>query len=385
MITLHFYLDTRAAEGAAPLKLAICKRGDTAFLPTGIRLERDEWDPKGQKVVKSPRRAVLNSHLSRMKIEAEDFLLPLVYEGKLASSTATEIKTLLRDHFGGKESVSPPFSRFYEERMPSTEIHRNAGKACRRVIGSAWDTPVDRIDEKWARALTDALLQRYSVNTTKTTLTRVKVVWHDLQRRDIVKEDPFREIRIGSVRTRRRDLTREEMRLYLTAPAEGEREAEALDFFALSFYLIAMNPADIDKARLSDIFNGRLFYTRSKTKKSYSVKVIPEARRIIERRSADGLLFQHRIKSHQPATRRLLIDRAERLGIPHAVTMYWARHTWASLAYELGISIELVSAALGHSYGAAVTMGYIDIKERQVDDVNRKVVDFVLGDEQGRG
>ena len=62
------------------------------------------------------------------------------------------------------------------------------------------------------------------------------------------------------------------------------------------------------------------------------------------------------------------------------VSTYWARHTWASLAMELDAPIEAISAALGHSYGARVTVGYVNMSSKRVDELNRRVIDFALYD-----
>ena len=59
------------------------------------------------------------------------------------------------------------------------------------------------------------------------------------------------------------------------------------------------------------------------------------------------------------------------------LTTYWARHTWATIAANLDIPFETISAALGHSYGSATTNIYIDFNQKKVDEANRKVIDYV--------
>ena len=48
---------------------------------------------------------------------------------------------------------------------------------------------------------------------------------------------------------------------------------------------------------------------------------------------------------------------------------------------ELEAPIEVISAALGHSYGARVTVGYVNMSAKRVDELNRRVIDFALYDE----
>lgn len=388
MITLHYYLDARAvSEGSpAPLKLVICRRSASAMLKTGIALLPSEWDAHEQKVVGSPRRKVLNSALSRLKLTAEDLLLPMLYDGRLAGLSVTQIRDIVAEHLEGEERhriTMQEVGRLFEGTGATATIHANAMKRCAAVMGDGWDIPADSVTEEWAAKLWKGLTSDYAATTAATTIGRLRVSWHMAEEKGLVRGNPFAKIRIPNTKTRSRDLSRDEMRLFLTAPSDTEAEAKAVAFFSLSFYLNAMNSVDIWKARTRDVFNGRIMYTRSKTGKDYSVKVIPEAREIIEEYGRDGLLFDYsnykNITTVTSVVNTELAKRAKRLGIPHRVSMYWARHTFASLAYELGVSIELVSAALGHSYGAAVTMGYVDVKQRQVDEVQRRIVDCVLG------
>ena len=60
------------------------------------------------------------------------------------------------------------------------------------------------------------------------------------------------------------------------------------------------------------------------------------------------------------------------------LSTYWARHTWATLAYEIGIPIDTIGQALGHSDRAhTITFVYIRLDNKKVDDANRKVLDFL--------
>ena len=61
------------------------------------------------------------------------------------------------------------------------------------------------------------------------------------------------------------------------------------------------------------------------------------------------------------------------------ITSYWARHTWATMAYELDLPIDVVSQALGHSMGNRTTLIYIKQDIRKVDKANRAVIDYFLG------
>lgn len=62
------------------------------------------------------------------------------------------------------------------------------------------------------------------------------------------------------------------------------------------------------------------------------------------------------------------------------LTSYWARHTWATVASEIDIPVDVISHALGHSFsaGAKVTQIYINFNQQKINEANRKVIDYIL-------
>ncbi len=59
------------------------------------------------------------------------------------------------------------------------------------------------------------------------------------------------------------------------------------------------------------------------------------------------------------------------------LTTYWARHSWATIARKLKISKDTIALALGHG-SHTVTDIYIEEDMAEVDEANRKVLDYVL-------
>ena len=74
-------------------------------------------------------------------------------------------------------------------------------------------------------------------------------------------------------------------------------------------------------------------------------------------------------------------EMGKRIGIDN-LTLYWARHTWATFAYNLDIPDDTISRALGHSQtsGANVTGVYIRASNKKVDEANRAVIDYLLNE-----
>lgn len=384
-ILLHFFLDTRATEGdaPAPLKLAVSKRSQTAFVLTGIALRPSEWQRKEQKVVLHPRRKILNADIARMKAEAEDYLRPMIYSGELAELSSSQIRDLIKSHFYGSYSrvkLADIYFPFADAKGPGTAaIYRSAWGRLRRWKPNADNIELHAVTGPFIQSFDAWLLDTFRPNTAVATMRCFRAAWNEGVRLGKCSGNPFEGINTTTAQTRSRDLSLEQIRALWRAGTKSAKEAEALDFFRLSFLLRAMNPVDLLNASPDEMQNGRIYYSRRKTGKDISVKVEPEAAEIIARRGNARHLFAASLTygSFRIRCNVYLKNIAARAGLP-PVTMYWARHTLASLLFEQGGSMDVVSAILSHSLGGArVTATYVAVRESQLDEAMRKVIDSV--------
>lgn len=108
---------------------------------------------------------------------------------------------------------------------------------------------------------------------------------------------------------------------------------------------------------------------------------------IIERyRGKEHLIKQFDRKasylSFDQANNRCLSKICKSIGIPE-VTTYWARHTFATIAYEIGISMDIIADCLGHKNSHRITSIYVRKDQQRIDEANRKVIDYVLYNKKG--
>lgn len=163
----------------------------------------------------------------------------------------------------------------------------------------------------------------------------------------------------------KRAITLAEVRSLEALDAVGP-ERFALDLFLFSFYCRGMNFADIADLQRTDVREGRIFYRRKKTGKSYSVPVSERAAAILSRyeRPGEAYLFpiytagvhvtdQQRFnRAHKVAAQvnGALKALAVRAGIaPDGFVFYTARHTYATALKHRGVAVEVISQALGHA------------------------------------
>lgn len=254
------------------------------------------------------------------------------------------------------------------------------------------------MDRKWLSNFESWMAESgMKVNAYSIHLRNIRAVFNYAIDEETTTLYPFRKFKIKKEETRKRSLTIEQIRILKDYPCE-EFEERYKDLFMLSFYLIGINIGDMLLLKVENVVNGRIEYHRQKTGKLYSVKIEPEAQAIIDRyKGREYLLnvldeysnykdFISRInkalKNIGPFERKGLGGKKVRQPLFPDLSTYWARHSWATLAAELDIPKETISAGLGHEIGSDVTSIYIKFDQKKVDDANRRVIDYVFGKEK---
>lgn len=392
MIRISLYYDGRRLDrnGCGRVRLMICNHSRTALLDSGVKITPDQWDAPSKRIVRHPQRGNLNAWLGKLLIAAEDRARDLALSGAAQTMSVTDIARDLKMRlWGSADTVAAhPFGEYADRLVaaksrPTAKIYRTCLNNLYRYDPKAASRDIAAFSPRWARGLDARVSSEYSTTTRNTFVTNIAAIFHQAQRDGLISSDPFAEVRRKTARTRKRALSREQFRALWYAEPQGKRETAALALFKASFLMIAANPVDISRMRESSIVNGRIEYDRAKTGKHYSVAVVPELLPVLEPYRRRGVLFAplnggqyDSAASYLNAGLRSL---SGRIGLP-PVTFYWARHSWASFAAELDIPVEVISSALGHSHGAAVTLVYIAIDLHKVDKAHRQVLDWVLGE-----
>ena len=251
---------------------------------------------------------------------------------------------------------------------------------------------IDKVNKTWLILFEQFCFQTMSINGYAIHMRNIRAVFNHLITEGIIVDYPFKAYKIKKEKTIHRALTDEQLRLIKYTDTPGFC-LEYRDMFMLSLYLIGINPKDLFHLIPDKVLNGRITYHRFKTNKLYNVKIEPEALEILQRykgnkhllncldRYKDYLDYLHHMND---GLKKLGMEYTEGKGyvegtkaICPELTSYWARHTWATIAYGIGISKDIISQALGHSNGVQVTDIYIEYDLGKVDEANRKVIDYI--------
>lgn len=367
---MSFYLDRRRAksDGAYPVKLRVCGR----LFATGVDVAEGAWD--GRAVTRRDAGwREKNARLSILSAAAERAILRAYAEGRVPS--ADDVAPLLPGRVP-RLTVASYMDGLAARR---TGMTRKAYEYTARKVRDFGDLPPSRVDRSWLERF-DGWMRAggLSPNSRWLHLKNVRAAFNGMMDDGLPVPYPFRRFRLPQERTRKRSLGAEGVAALIAAELPRRLERHR-DYFILMFCLLGINGADL--SRLEAVEGGRVEYRRSKTGRLFSVRVEPEAAEIMGRHAGKRLLLDIAdrygdYRNFMVALNKGLAEIADAAGLPR-FTSYWSRHTWASVAASLEIPKETISAALGHSSGAAVTDIYIDFDRRKVDEANRRVLDHV--------
>ncbi len=123
-----------------------------------------------------------------------------------------------------------------------------------------------------------------SVNTIAVHMRYIRLFFNDAIKKGIISADlyPFRNFQIKSEKTRKSSLTIEDIRRIRSLDLERSIRM-ARDLFMLSFFMNGINFKDLLLAKNDQVCRGKYNFNRTKTGRSYSILIQPEAREIINR------------------------------------------------------------------------------------------------------
>ena len=348
----------------------------------------------------------MNASLQKQKSKIDHQIAILSLDERFGSFTAAEIKKALSMEIPRIErghSIVALFDEYINDgniKDGTKEIYRHTKSKVIDFGGE--DLKIEDMNLKWLRSFDSHLAQTQRINGRSIYLRSLRAVFNYARNNEIKCPYPFSYFKIKQEPTKKRNILVDDLRrLYHFGTTVTN--AYYRDYFFLIFFLIGINVKDLLLAKKSQVVNGRLEYIREKTGKKYSIKIEPEAKAIIDKypgRDEYLLEAMDHCQHYKSFGRQInaalktignkrveMVDNpdclfAEKLEqvlidpVVPGIGTYYARHTWATLAYDIGISMDIVSQALGHSAANRTTLVYVKYDQSKIDDANRRVIDY---------
>lgn len=203
----------------------------------------------------------------------------------------------------------------------------------------------------------------------------------------IDNRNPFRHVYTGVDKTVKRALPLQMIKKIKAIDLSLIPELDfARDMFMMSFMLRGMSFIDMAFLRKTDLANGYIIYRRRKTGQQLIIKWTKEMQMLLDKypeNSSSYLLpiIRTPVCNERSTYRNVgyninhnLKRVAEKVGITIPLTLYVARHSWASVAKAKGIPLSVISEGMGHDNETTTQIYLASLNTSIVDKANSIII-----------
>lgn len=228
-------------------------------------------------------------------------------------------------------------------------------------------------------------------NTTSFYLRVLRSVYNRAVEDGLTKQTtPFKRVYTGVDKTPKRAISLKEIKRIKDLDLSSTPTLDfARDMFLFSFYMRGMSFIDIAYLKKKDLSNGFVVYNRRKTGQQMVVKWEKPMDDIVMKHPNLQSVFLLPIIIREDGTERkqylnrmLLINKylkriAELAKINIPLTMYVARHSWASIAQAKNIPMKAISLGMGHDNEETTRIYLSSIQTNVIDNANYKILNLL--------
>ncbi len=401
MATLNLILDKRREnkDNTYPLVFRIYTSGKTRDLPTGIKMLENKFNSKSGEIIDD---YIINNKLQTLKVEYLQKLNLYALKNR-GVENAQEIKTFLE----GKLSHEYTIYSFWEEQISELNTTGKTGNArSYKIALSSISKNINlhkTFDKLTYRNLIELEASLYvkgmTTNGISVYMRTLKAIYNKAINLEIVGYEhyPFRKFKIKKASTTPRVINLAELKAYFNLQLDkNSMYYKSWLIGKLIFMLRGINSRDLLMLNQKNIKNGRIIYRRAKTKKIYSISILPQMMDVFkeftpnevsilstvnESDIKDPIAFVEIIAQKRKVINAHLKKIGKMIGSNEPITTYVFRYSFSNIAKQMGYSKDMISEALGHNYGNSTTSHYLEqFHQDELDELTMKVIKVVVKD-----
>lgn len=366
-------------------------------LATNFRIVQSEWDSEVEDVIINPQDTSRTNYLYyvRHRMESDKKIFERIIN-KLTLSDSHFTVDAIVEEFQKQSSEVTLFSymdnligKLWRHGQHRTSETYKATLNSFRRFREGIDVSFEDIDSELLVSYEHHLRSKeLSPNTISFYMKRLRAVYNNAVEDGYVdNRNPFKKVFTSSEKTVKRAIQLKYIRQLKDMDlSHSASKSFARDMFLFSFYTRGMSFVDMAYLQKKNLKDGVLTYRRKKTGQLLSIRWEPCMQKIVNQYSSlsspfllsviKDLTGNTRKQYHNALT---LINRnlkaiGKELGLVLPLTMYVARHSWASIARDEGIPLSVISEGLGHD-SVNTTQIYLALLEPQViDNANKKIL-----------
>lgn len=225
-------------------------------------------------------------------------------------------------------------------------------------------------------------------NSTSFYMRILRAVYNRAVEKDLTaNRNPFKHVYTGIDKTIKRAIPLKAIKQIKNLDLSLQPSLDfARDMFLFSFYTRGMSFIDMAYLKKKDLSNGILSYRRCKTGQQLFIRWEKCMQEIVDKYDADyyspymlPILHypydnRNQYKNMLYRTNKSLKDIAKMVGLSIPLTLYVARHSWASIAKSKNIPISVISEGMGHDSEMTTQIYLASLDNTVVDRANAQIL-----------
>lgn len=379
--------------------LVTCER-KIRQISTNYRIAQDEWDTVKKEIIiqnNDPSRSNYLQYIQN-QIEYDKARFKHVIKNLSVSEKHFNIQTIIDEY--QKQMKATTFFSYMESMIARLRMHGQfrTSETYASTLNSFrnfredTDTNFDDIDTELLLKYEYHLrVKGLSPNTIAFYMKRLRAVYNNAVEAGLTSNrNPFKKVFTSSEKTIKRAIP-----LNFIKKMKGMdlsfsvSKSFARDMFLFSFYTRGMSFVDIAYLQKKNLKDDILTYRRKKTGQLLSVHWEPCMQKIVNRYSSlTSPYLLSIIRNQTEDTRKqyhnalTLINRnlkeiGKSIGLQLPLTMYVARHSWASIAHREGIPVSVISEGMGHDSERTTQIYLASLDTYIIDKANKKILNLL--------
>ena len=225
-------------------------------------------------------------------------------------------------------------------------------------------------------------------NSTSFYMRILRAVYNRAVEKDLTaNRNPFKHVYTGIDKTIKRAIPLKGIKQIKNLNLSLQPSLDfARDMFLFSFYTRGMSFIDMAYLKKKDLSNGVLSYRRRKTGQQLLIRWEKCMQEIVDKYATDFyspyllpiLIYpydnRNQYKNALYRTNKSLKEIAKMVGLSIPLTLYVARHSWASIAKSKNIPISVISEGMGHDSEMTTQIYLASLDNAVVDRANAQIL-----------
>lgn len=277
----------------------------------------------------------------------------------------------------------------------SAEIYRSALNSFVRFLPED-DIGLERIDAELVTEYEQFLKERgISYNSSSFYMRVLRGIYNRAIIKGLITDKkPFSRVYTGIAKTHKRAIPLDVIREMRNLSDLTKNEAFSRDIFLFSFYTRGMSFVDIAYLTPQNIHHGMLTYRRKKTGQTLTMRWEPQMQDIVNRNPTDNPDYllpiikrsngheRNQYRSCQRIVNEGLHAIGQKLQLNSVLTMYVARHSWASIAHSMDVPLNIISEGMGHDSEKTTQIYLKSLDVSSIDRMNADIIRAISEEQQ---